>query len=379
VRIATLVCAYPPYQGGIGNVAARHAAALRALGHGVEVFCPAGDEAPGTDVVEGIPVHRLAPLLRHGNSALVPQAARRLGGFDAVYLHYPFYGGAELPSLLARARRQPYVAFFHMDVVWDGWRGAVLWAYERSVARAVLGGARRVFVSSLDYAAHSSLARRPPRTLYELPYAVDTEAFAPAPVGDEELRALGVDPGRARVLFVGGMDRDHAFKGVPDLVRAFAGAGLADRAQLVLVGDGGLRPEYERLAAELLPPGTAAFCGRAPDADLLRLYRSSAATVLPSTTREEAFGVVLIESMACGTPVVASALPGVRGVIEEGVQGLLIPPGDVGALSSALAAVVDDPARRAAMAEAARRRAVERFSHARERTVLDETFAGLSA
>ena len=377
MRIATLVCAYPPYQGGIGNVAARHAAALRDLGHGVEVFCPAHEEPPGTYVVDGIPVHRLSALVRHGNSALLPQAAGRVRGFDAVYLHYPFYGGAELPSLLARARRQPYVAFFHMDVVWDGWRGAVLWGYERSVARAVLGGARRVFVSSLDYAAHSSLGRRPPRTLYEMPYAVDTEAFAPAAVSDDELRALGADPARARVLFVGGMDRDHAFKGVPGLLRAFAAAGLADRAQLVLVGDGGLRPGYERLAAELLPPGAAVFCGRAPDADLVRLYRSSAATVLPSTTREEAFGVVLIESMACGTPVVASALPGVRGVFEDGVQGLLTPPGDVGALSAALAALIDDPRRRADMAGAARRRAVERFSRDRERAVLDETFAGL--
>jgi len=376
MRIATLVCAYPPYQGGIGNVAARQAAALRDLGHRVEVFCPAHGEPSRTEVRDGILVHRLAALVRHGNSALVPQAAARVRGFDAVYLHYPFYGGAELPSLLARLRRQPYVAYFHMDVVWDGWRGAVLWGYERSLARAVLGGAQRVFVSSLDYAAHSSIGRRPPRGLYEMPYAVDTDAFSPAAGADEDLAALGVDPARDRLLFVGAMDRDHAFKGIPELLRAFGAAGAADRAQLVLVGDGDLRPEYERLAADLLPQGATVFVGRAPDADLLRLYRSSAATVLPSTTREEAFGVVLIESMACGTPVVASALPGVRGVIEDGVQGLLVPPGDAGALAGALATVLD-PGRRAAMAASARARAVERFSSARERAVLAETFAGL--
>ena len=375
MRIAALVCAYPPYQGGIGNVAARHAAALRDLGHVVEVFCPAHGERARTEVRDGIPVHRMGALVSHGNSALVPQAAARTGGFDAVYLHYPFYGGAELPALLARLRRQPYVAFFHMDVVWDGWRGAVLWGYERSLARAILGGARRVFVSSLDYAVHSSIGRHLPPGLYEMPYAVDTEVFSPG--ADDDLGVLGVDPSRARLLFVGGMDRDHAFKGVPELLRAFARAGLADRAQLVLVGDGGLRPGYERLAADLLPPGAAVFAGRVGDRELVRLYRSSAATVLPSTTKEEAFGVVLIESMACGTPVVASALPGVRGVIEDGVQGLLVQPGDVGALAGALAAVTDDPGRRTAMGPAARARAVERFSHARERAVLAETFAGL--
>jgi glycosyltransferase involved in cell wall biosynthesis len=210
-----------------------------------------------------------------------------------------------------------------------------------------------------------------------MPYAVDTDAFSPAAGADEDLAALGVDPARSRLLFVGAMDRDHAFKGIPELLRAFGAASAADRAQLVLVGDGDLRPEYERLAADLLPHGAAVFVGRAPDADLLRLYRSSAATVLPSTTREEAFGVVLIESMACGTPVVASALPGVRGVIEDGAQGLLVPPGDADALAGALAAVLDDPGRRAAMAASARARAVERFSSARERAVLAETFAGL--
>src|SRR5207342_2640072 len=142
-------------------------------------------------------------LVRHGNSALLPQAAGRLRRFDAVYLHYPFYGGAEAPTLLARLRRQPYVCFFHMDVVWDGWRGAVLWGYERSLARAILGGARRVFVSSLDYAEHSSIGRHPPATLREMPYAVDTDRFSPAPVPEGDLRALGVDPGRAVLLFVG--------------------------------------------------------------------------------------------------------------------------------------------------------------------------------
>jgi glycosyltransferase involved in cell wall biosynthesis len=371
VRIASVVCAYPPYRGGISNVAARHAHALTESGHEVEVICPAHEGAPGTDVVDGIVVHRLRPLVRHGTSALVPSVAGRIRGYDLLFLHYPFYGGAEPAALSARARRLPYLVFFHMDVVWDGVRGAALEAHRRVLAPLVLGGAHRVLVSSLDYAAHSSLARHRLGTLQELPYAIDTEErYTPGDVSAERRAALGLDPGRPVVLFVGAMDRGHAFKGVPELLRAMASGGIAERAQVALVGEGELRPGFEALARDLLPPGGAAFLGRVPEDDLVDLYRAAALTVLPSVTREEAFGVVLIESMACATPVVASDLAGVRAVVGDGSAGLLVPPGDVPALAEALAALLDDPGRRSAMGAAGRERAAGRYSRARERADL---------
>jgi glycosyltransferase involved in cell wall biosynthesis len=209
----------------------------------------------------------------------------------------------------------------------------------------------------------------------ELPYAIDTDRYSPVPPSAERRRALGLDPDRPAVLFVGAMDRGHAFKGVPELLRA-VGA-LGGEADLVLVGDGELRAGYERLAGQTAPAGTVRFAGRVPEADLVDLYRAAAVTVLPSVTREEAFGVVLIESMACGTPVVASALPGVRGVVEDGESGRLVPPGDVDALTAALREVALDPARREAMGLAARERALRRFSHAREREGLAAAVAAL--
>jgi glycosyltransferase involved in cell wall biosynthesis len=228
-----------------------------------------------------------------------------------------------------------------------------------------------VLVSSLDYAAHSSLARHRLGTLQELPYAIDTEErYTPGDVSAERRAALGLDPGRPVVLFVGAMDRGHAFKGVPELLRAMASGGIAERAQVALVGEGELRPGFEALARDLLPPGGAAFLGRVPEDDLVDLYRAAALTVLPSVTREEAFGVVLIESMACATPVVASDLAGVRAVVGDGSAGLLVPPGDVPALAEALAALLDDPGRRSAMGAAGRERAAGRYSRARERADL---------
>ncbi len=127
MKIALVSCVYPPYKSGIGNVAARHARQLTDMGHRVTVYCPVHDDEPGRDIVDGIVVERLRSLVRHGNSALVPQLVRHMKGHDAVYIMWPFFGGAESAAIGARMHKIPYIVFFHMDVLWDGWRGKRFW------------------------------------------------------------------------------------------------------------------------------------------------------------------------------------------------------------------------------------------------------------
>jgi len=378
VRIAIVVCAYPPSRGGIGNAAARHARTLIELGHDVEVLCPTQDQGPGRHVVDGVLVHRLRPLVRHGLSAFVPSLARRVRDYDAMMLQYPFFGGAEPAALGARMSDTPYLVYFHMDVMWGGARGAFLRAHRQFAAPLVLRGAREVLVSSLDYAQHSSIAPLKLNNLRELPYAVDTEQFAPSPVGSERRRELGLDPDRPVVLFVGTMGHAGTFKGIDKLLSAMAMGDLSARAQVVFAGEGELRSRYQRAAAELLPRAAFQFAGGVSDRDLVDLYRAAAVTVLPSVTQEEAFGIVLIESMACGTPVIASALPGVRGVVGA-EAGVAVPPGDVACLARAIAEILDDPDGSERRAHAARARAVERFSRDREREDLAAAVASLIA
>ncbi|CAN0507925.1 unnamed protein product, partial [Phaeothamnion confervicola] len=139
-------------------------------------------------------------------------------------------------------------------------------------------------------------------------------------------------------------------------------------------GDGELRAGFEALARER--GVTATFAGSASNATLRELYRAGALTVLPSVTREEAFGIVLIESMSSGTPVVASDLPGVRRVVGES-GGRLVPPGDVPALRTTLRELLADEPLRERMGVAGREWAVERFSRERERHDLAGVFASL--
>ncbi len=375
MKITSVVCTYPPRIGGIGTAAARHAALLARAGHSVRVLAPPHGSPVGRRLDHGVVIERLRPVVTHRNSALVPQVAMRVRDADAVYLHYPFYGGAEAAALGARAARVPYVVFFHMDVQWEGWRGRALAAYDRTLAPAILRGAARVLVSSHDYAAHASIARLG-LDLVERPYGVDTARFRPSDRAASRV-ALGVDPVRPMVLFVGGMDADHAFKGVPQLIDAFARADIADRAQLVLVGDGELREGFAARAARAGLGDAVRFLGRVDDATLVEAYRAADLTVLPSTTRAEAFGIVLAEAMACGSPVLASEWPGVRTVVDPSQGGRLVPAADVPALAGALREIMSDGDLRMRMGALARTAALERFSQAAEARQLDALFRSL--
>lgn len=374
MKIAVAVCSYPPYRGGIGNAAARQAATLRDLGHQVTVLHPAHDDRVGLETIDGIEVRRLPAWARHGVSALVPSIATHLRGCDALYLHYPFYGGAEAAVLGAALRRIPHVVYFHMDVLASGLRGAVIGAYQRTVAVAILRSASHVLVSSCDYAHNSSIGRLGLNNLRELPFSIDTDLFTPGAVDAGLLSDMGLDPDRPTVLFVGGMDAGHAFKGVPILIAAVSDLQI-DEAQLVLVGNGELRPNFEQLAREHCKVKVH-FAGGVSDEMVRALYRSATFTVLPSTSSEEAFGIVLIESMASGTPVIASDLPGMR-TVADAHSGLLVAPGDVHALRAAIRSLLADPQRSRTMGIAARRRALDLYSRKREQAALEAVFDSL--
>lgn len=370
MRIALVTCVYPPYRSGIGNSAAAHARHLTALGHEVTVFCPAHDDPPGWDDVDGIDVERLRPLIRHGNSALVPQLWGRMKGFDTVYIMYPFFGGAEFAAAGARWHRVPYVVFFHMDVIWDGWRGNALSAYERRVEPRLMRGAAAVFVSSHEYAESRSIGRITGLRTRASPYSLDLSRFAPPAAPDERAAPPAI-------LIVCAMDEGHAFKGVPQLIEAFGRVREEIPCQLVLVGDGALRDGFERLARATGHERDIQFLGRVDDDALARAYRSASVTVLPSTTAEEAFGIVLIEAMACGCALVGSDLPGVASVIRS-AGGVVVPPGDVTALAQALRGVLSDPARQAALSASALS-GVHLYRPEAERERLDVVFSAIEA
>jgi glycosyltransferase involved in cell wall biosynthesis len=170
----------------------------------------------------------------------------------------------------------------------------------------------------------------------------------------------GIPSDACLALFVGAQDRAHYFKGVPTLLRA-----MARRADvhLMLVGDGDLHADFVQLSAELGIADRVRFLGRVETEALPAVYRAADLLVLPSETRGEAFGMVLLEAMASGRPVIASDLPGVRSIVDHGTDGFLVEPGNPAALAETLGRFEHmSRAERLALGAAGRRKVERRYA-----------------
>lgn len=362
LRIAHVSATFPPYRGGTGNVCFHNARVLAQRGHDVHVFTAAAAGAPARETRDGFSIRRLRPLLRVGNAPVLPGLLGALRGFDIVHLHYPFFGG-EISALAAYLGRTPLVITYHQDVLLGGAIGLAERALRHTVGRSALRSAARVLFTSRDYAQASyarPLLRGRSARVGELPNGVDIDAFTPGAASAVLRAGIAPQSGDRVALLVAGLDRAHYFKGVAVFLQALAG--LPPNIKAVIVGDGDMRAEYQAMAGRLRLDARVTFAGRVADADLASYYRLADVTVLPSTTMGEAFGLVLVESMACGTPVIASDLPGVRTVVAHARDGLLVAPGDAAALSRALGRICNDDRLQRAMGQAGRVKAVAYYS-----------------
>jgi glycosyltransferase involved in cell wall biosynthesis len=377
LRIAHLTATFPPYPGGAGNTAHRFAIGQAERGHHVEVFT---SPAPGsTPPTPGVGVHRIPPVFQIGNAPFLPGLAR-LSGFDVVHVHYPFIFGAELTLLarLSRGRRsQALLVHYKNRLVENGVRGALFEAYEHTVAPALIRAADRVCVLSPDHANSVSYLRRAgerdPGKLIEMPNGVDAERFHPG-TDESGLRdRLGIPQGATVAAFVATLDRAHHFKRVDVAVDALAET-RRDDLHLVVAGDGELRSEFEARAASRGVQDRVHFLGTVPHPELPAVLRAADLFLL-TTEPPESFGIVLIEAMASGLPVIATDYPGVRAVVTP-ETGLIAPTGDVPAVAARLTelAAAGDDARRA-MGAAGRQRAEAEWNWPRLLDRMDAAYA----
>ena len=363
MRIAHVTATFPPQYAGTGVVCYYNALGLARLGHDVTVFIPDYPACEATYPGE-MAVRRLPVWFRFGNAPFLP-GLLRLRGFDIVHLHYPFYFGAETVFLKSLSSDLRYVVTYHQDVLFAGVLRFAEGLHHRLLGRRILARARKVLATSWDYARASrlrELLRISPDTVGELPNGVDAQRFRPGVDGRPVRAKYGLKPTDRVVLFVGALDRAHYFKGIEVLLQALAHV-RDERLRLLVVGDGNLQPTYHRQAAELRLGDRVIFAGQVSDEELPVHYACCDVLVLPSTTMGEAFGVVLLEAMACAKPVIASNLPGVRSVVSHGEDGLLVEPGDVDDLAEKMQILLaEGPQRRRAMGQRGRAKVEQKYT-----------------
>ena len=362
MKIAQVVCAYPPDASGISH-SAYQIGQLLAKRHQVDTFAP----------------QTIKPWLEYGHGSFLPQLLWRLRDYDCIYLHYPFFGTAEIIWLFRLfSRRTKLIIHYHMDVKNLGLFTKILSLPSRLIRYSLLKRAEIIVSASLDYISESEIKkyyRRHPEKFREIPFGVDLERFQLKAINQPTENKLiaktkeiihyvndkFIKKNRIDLLFVGGLDRAHYFKGVNILLEALASL-TPPNWQLTIVGCGDLQPRYEALAANLGIDKKIIFAGKLDEAGLVRAYQNADLFVLPSINNNEAFGLVLTEALACGVPVIASDLPGVRRVFANYQEGLLIEPGSVFDLKKKLEFIFTNDELRRSMTLAARRLAEEKYS-----------------
>jgi glycosyltransferase involved in cell wall biosynthesis len=387
VKIAELSTRYPPGPGGVERHVREISVRLAARGHRVEAFTtdlyrefpwqPLAPDVPREQVVDGVSVHRLHawslpgelhyPFVRGLNGALATSEP------DLVHAHTYGTNHAAAAARYARATGRPFVLSVHYHPIWSiegGWlRHRIRGFYDRRLAAPIVAAARRVIVQTHE---EERLLRVPGFPLPKVEIVPPGYTPLPEPpVGDRPFaRSIGVEG--PYLLFVGRLASNKGLLGLLDAFRSLAAHDPS--STLVIVGeDGGMRPALEAKATALGLGSRVRFTGFVADERLLAsAFREARLFVLPS--EYEAFGLVILEALAQGTPAVASRVGGIPEFLEDGKAGRLVPPNDPVALASMLETLWDDGPTRLRLGAYGRDVVVPRYSWDRVVDELERVF-----
>jgi glycosyltransferase involved in cell wall biosynthesis len=382
--VVMVTTSYPRFPGdSVGTFMEPIARGVAARGHEVHVVAPWHPRLTRGKVEDGVFFHffKYAPLaslnvfgyaaglqadvkLRKAAWAAAP-LAMAAGWFKAMRVaqkrratvmhgHWVVPGGV---IAAAAQPRLPLVVSLHGSDIFVAERTPPA----RSAARRVFARAGFVTACSADLASRALVLGAPPDRLEVVPYGVDIEQFRPLGHKDRARRraVLGIDTSRPLLFTAGRLVRKKGFEYLIDALPQL------DAAQLVIAGAGDLDAELRARAAAANVAERIRFLGDVPQHVVASWLSAADIAVVPSV-RDDSGNVdglpnTVLEALASGTPVVATAAGGIGSVIDDGMNGVIVPERDPAALARAISALVADPVRAAALGAAARSRVAAQF------------------
>ncbi len=366
---------YPPAPGGAETHVHEVSKELVSRGHQVQVVTSdLYKETPFTrldedfPLVDGIPVKRFcswSPGSEY-HYVLFPGVIRTMLEAPADLLHVHSYGyfHVNVGAFVKKIRRFPFVITPHFHPAWSMWGGEkrkkVRGFYDKHIANRVLEAADIIIgVSHHEMEQMQASLDFDPRKIRYIPNGIDFSRFEKIPDGKAFREHYGIPEGSKVLLYTG---RLAVNKGLHILMRSFKKI-IAEHPDTVLclVGDDqGMGDKLRTMARDLDLEDKVIFTGHIGE----RLFRDSygAADVFVLPSEYEAFGIVLLEALACEVPCVGTRVGGVPEVIDEGTDGLIVEYEDVDGLTEALSSLLADPERRRKMGKAGRERVREKFT-----------------
>jgi len=348
LSICQVSAAYYPYPSGVSELVHHLSEALRARGHQVQILTTSyGDDGPKKRDVTRIGRAILLPMNK--SFATVPfdwdmsgKVKRFLRNKDFDIVHVNGFFPPDIAYYALRHSRSVNVASFLTVGFRNYGPGVGLWNLMSGGLNRRMHGRIALTQGALEYIQPFF-----PGEFRVIPPGVDTDRFRPA---------ASHKPPAASILFVGRLDKR---KGLEVLLRAMpeVATRLAE-VRLTVVGKGPMETDCRRLVHKLGLDNRVEFKGYVANNDLPTFYATADVYCSPALGGE-AFGIVLLEAMACGTPVVASDITGYNEVVTSGETGLLCPPNDPAALARTLVEMLSRPDLQAKFREAGLKKAEE--------------------
>jgi rhamnosyl/mannosyltransferase len=364
MRIVHIYKDYFPVLGGIENHVKLLAEAQAARGHDVTVIVTQlANRKSEIENMNGVRVVKSARQLNVQSAPISVQFATRVRNetrrADIAHLHAPYPIGEACNLWFGRAKKN--VITWHSDIV----RQKTLLRVYAPILRRVVANANRIICTSEPYKRTSPWLTDAQDKCVIVPYGIQLDRFAQLTEAQQAKQAafraeLQARAGGGLVLLCVGQLRHY--KSFDTLIRALP---KLPNVAMAIAGTGPYEAPWKAVAEEVNVADRVAFLGQTSQGDLPALYHGSDVFVLPSNSRAEAFGIVNIEAMACGLPLVTTDVDsGTSWVNQDGITGFVVPPMSPDALVAAIDKL-RDPALRTRMGVAGRARAHAEFTEDR--------------
>ena len=345
-----------PFTGGVENYVYNLSRELVKLGHDVTVVCANEPAGKKEEVIDGIKIKRLSYIGKVANTNITPRLPFELlrEEFDLIHTHLPTPWSADWSAIAAMIRKNPLVLTHHSDIVGDGPVSNVAQLYNCTNLQAILKKASKIIVAQPDVITSSLCLKKYENKIEVIPIGVDADKFRP----------IDTEKKNDTIFFLSVLDKFHKFKGLDHLLRAMVNVKeeIPD-AKLIVGGDGALLEHYRKEASSLGLDKNVEFLGFVPDEAIVEFYNRCSLFVLPSISAgQETFGMVLLEAMACGRPIVSTEIVGVAEDVTEYDAGIIVECGNDRELGDAILYLLQNNDRAAQMGAAGRRLVEEKYS-----------------
>jgi len=350
--------------GGTETVAYNLAMNIAKRGHEVHIFTTSFNVNDSISKYENITIHRYGTILKFKNANFSLNIFRKPLKYQLDIIHaHANYPPADLAALIyAKKKNIPMVVTLHglPDENYDRFLQKLLKSfYSKFLLQGLLNNAEFIISPSSGLIKESEFLTKTRGKVIVIPNGISLAEYKISNTLEECRNILKLPIDKKIILYLGALEPykgvDVLIKSMPKIIKQI------QDVKLIIAGTGKMDDELKNLANKLKVERYIQFVGFVKESLKPFYYKSAEIFVLPSISRLECFGIVNLEAMACGTPVIASRITGIPEIVENGKNGLLVPPKDSEALADAIIYLLENEEVRKKMGENGRMK-VENYS-----------------